>query len=126
MSSVPRETVSCGVRVSSVGQLRSVDVRGVGLLRGVPVRGVPLRGVRVGCVHQLRGVRSALALPDGLSHQSPREVLSVAMQELRRAAGARKFSRVARRLAALAEGRSERVTWSSRTWPSRKSLRGVC
>lgn len=112
MSSVPRDTLLRGVSVSSVGQLRGVQFSGV-RLRSVPVRGVgQLRGVRV---------RSALALPDGQSHQSPREVLSVALNELRRAAEARKFSRVARRLAALAEGRIERITWSSR-----KSLRGVC
>jgi hypothetical protein len=72
----------------------------------------------------LRGVslRHALAsFPDGQSHQSPREVLSVAMNEIRRAAEARKFARVARRLAGLAQGRSKRVTWSSV-----KSPRGVC
>jgi hypothetical protein len=113
VSSVPRNTLLRGVRVSGVGQLSCVPVSSVGWLPGVPVRGVG----RLRC----RSTRAALALPDGQSHQSPREVLSVAMNELRRAGEAKRFSRIARRLAVLADGRSERVTWSSR-----KSLRGVC
>ena len=113
VSSVPRDTLLRGVRVSGVSELPSVPVSGVGWLRGVPVRGVD----RFPCV----SVRSALALPDDQLHQSPREVLSVAMNELRRAGEAKRFQRIARRLAAVAEGRSQRVTWSSR-----KSLRGVC
>jgi hypothetical protein len=113
VSSVPKDTLLRGVRVSGVSELGCVPVSSVGWLRGVRVRGVD----------QLSRVtaRSALALPDGLPHQSPRKVLSVAMNELRRAAEANRFERVARRLAALAEGRSKRITWSSR-----KSPRGVC
>jgi hypothetical protein len=42
------------------------------------------------------------------------------MNELRRAAEAKKGMRIAQRLAILAEGKAERVTWSSQ-----KSLRGV-
>ena len=54
-------------------------------------------------------------------HQYPRDVLALTMMGLRRAAEARKGKRIVRRLAALGEGKVERVTWSSRT-----SLRGVC
>lgn len=122
MRSVPRV-----VRVSGVDQLFGVHVSGVEQLRGVSgvrVSGLQhLPGMRVSGVQQLRDVRlrSALALPDGRLHQSPREVLRATMHELRRASEAKRFMRIARRLAGLAEGRTERVTWSSR-----KSLRGVC
>ena len=101
MSSVSRGIQLRGVRMSTVGGSRDVRVSGVGQWR---------------CV----SARLALALPDGQSHQSPREVLGVAMNELRRAAEAKRFMRLARRLADIAEGRIERVTWSSR-----KSPRGV-
>lgn len=131
VSSVPRETLLRGVRVSGVGQLcgvglRGVDVSGVGRLRSLRASGVePSSSVRVSGVQQLRGVRSrsalAFALPDVRLHQSPREVLRATMHELRRAAEAKRFLRIARRLAGLARGRTERVLWSSR-----KSLRGVC
>jgi hypothetical protein len=118
--SVPRD-----VRVSGVDQLSGVHVSGVQQLlgvNGVHVSGLQqLPGVRVSGVQQLRDVRSALALPDGRLHESPREVLRATMHELRRASEAKRFLRIARRLAGLAEGRTERVTWSSR-----KSLRGVC
>jgi hypothetical protein len=43
------------------------------------------------------------------------------MEHLRRAAEAKRGMRIAKRLADLAEGKAERVKWSSR-----KSLRGVC
>ena len=92
----------------------------------VPVSGVQkrvlLRSVDVSGVGQLRSlrVRSAFVLPQCEARQSPREVLAFAMTELRRAAEAKKGLRIAQRLAILAEGKSERVTWSSQ-----KSLRGV-
>jgi hypothetical protein len=124
--SVPRESLLRGVRVSGVDQLFSVHVSGVQQLprvSGVRVSSLQLRDVRVSGVQQLRGVRlrSALALPESRLHQSPREVLRATMHELRRAAEAKRFLRIAGRLAGLAKGRTERVTWSSR-----KSLRGVC
>lgn len=112
-----------GIGPSRVFQLSS-DSRSKG---GVPVSGVqksvPLRSVRVSGVGQLHALsaRSALAFSPSESRQSPREVLASAIQELRRAAEAKKGMRIAQRLATLAEGKSERVTWSSR-----KSLRGVC
>lgn len=91
-------------------------------------RSVQLRGVCVSGVGQLRPLRvsSEFASSQFLLHQcelrqSPRKVLALAMQELRRAAEAKKGMRIARRLALLAEGKPERVTWSSR-----KSLRGGC
>jgi hypothetical protein len=94
-----------GVSVSSVQtgvRLRSVDVSGVGAVRSW-------------------SVRSAYAFPEYASRKAPREVLALAMAELRRAAEAKKGMRIARRLATIAEGRVERVTWSSR-----KIRRGVC
>ena len=79
-------------------------------------KSVQLRRVAVSAVGELRSVstRSALALCDYKSRQSPREVLGLAMHELRRAAEAKKSMRIARRLASLAEGKTERVSWSSR------------
>lgn len=112
-----------GIGPSRVFQLSS-DSRSKG---GVPVSGVQksvqLRGVRVSGVGQLHALsaRSAFASSASESRQSPRDVLASAIQELRRAAEAKKGRRIAQRLATLAEGKSERVTWSSR-----KSLRGVC
>ena len=82
-------------------------------LRSVPVSGVS-------CQLRSLSLRTAFALPEYESCQSPRKVLALAMTELRRAAEAKKGLRIAQRLATLAEGRSERVTWSSQ-----KSLRGV-
>jgi hypothetical protein len=102
----------------------SVDSRSKG---GVPVSGVQksvqLRSVGVSGVGQLRPLRarSAFALSKYESRQSPREVLALAMKQLRQAAEAKKGLRIAQRLAKLAEGKPERVSWSSR-----KSLRGVC
>jgi hypothetical protein len=99
----------------------SVDSRSKG---SVPVSGVQksvqLRGVGVSGVRPLRA-RSAFALSQCESRQSPRDVLAFAMKQLRQAAEAKKGMRIAQRLAKLAEGKPERVTWSSR-----KSLRGVC
>lgn len=63
--------------------------------------------------------RSSLAFFQREHGQSPRAVLTSAMKSLRRAAEERKYVRIARRLNALAEGKVERVTWSSRM-----SLRG--
>lgn len=144
MSSVPREALLRSVRVSGVC-VSGVCVSGVSELRGLPVSGVDrfgsvgmsgvarlrslrsggvaLCGVRASSVQRFSSVRScsALALPEGRLHQSPREVLRATMHELRRAAEANRFSRIARRLAGLAEGKKERVAWSSR-----KSLRGAC
>lgn len=88
-------------------QLRSVHVSGV-RMSGVPCQLRPL------------STRSAFASSVCESRQSPREVLTFAMNELRRAAEAKKGMRIAQRLAILAEGKAERVTWSSQ-----KSLRGV-
>jgi hypothetical protein len=91
--------------------------------KSVPVRSVHVSGVRVsGVPCRLRSLstRSAFALSECESRQSPREVLAFAMSELRRAAEANKGKRIAQRLAILAEGKHERVTWSSP-----KSLRGV-
>ena len=91
--------------------------------KSVPVRGVHVSGVRVsGVPCQLRSLstRSAFALSECESRQYPREVLAFAMNELRRVAEAKKGKRIAQRLAILAGGKCERVTWSSR-----KSLRGV-
>ena len=91
--------------------------------KSVQLRSVHVSGVRVsGVPCQLRplSTRSAFVLPEYASRQSPREVLALAMTELRRAAEARKGLRIAQRLAILAEGKAERVTWSSQ-----KSLRGV-
>ena len=91
--------------------------------KSVPVRSVHVSGVRVsGVPRQLRSLstRSAFALSVCESRQSPREVLAFAMNELRRAAEAKKGKRIAQRLAILADGKHERVTWSSQ-----KSLRGV-
>jgi hypothetical protein len=86
---------------------------------------VQLRRVRVSSVPQLRPlcVRPAFALSqyEYASRQSPRVVIALAMEQLRRAAEAKKGTRIAQRLANLAEGKVERVTWLSR-----KSLRGVC
>ena len=82
-------------------------------LRSVHVSGVP-------CQLRPLSTRSAFASSVCESRQSPREVLTLAMNELRRAAEAKKGMRIAQRLAILAEGNAERVTWSSQ-----KSLRGV-
>ena len=84
-------------------QLRSVDVCGVGSLR-------------------LSSMRPGVAFSEYASSRSPREVLAFAMKELRQAAEAKKGLRIAKRLAALAEGKRERAS----SWSSRKSLRGVC
>ena len=108
--------------LSSDSQSRgSVPVSSV--QKSAPVRGVHVSGVGVsGVPSRLRSssTRSAFALSECESRQSPREVLAFAMNELRRAAEAKKGKRIAQRLAILAEGKHERVTWSSR-----KSLRGV-
>jgi hypothetical protein len=86
-------------------------------------KSVQLRGVEVRSVESLRPLRSRpVAFPEVASCKTPREVLAFAMKELRRAAEAKKGQRIARRLAALAEGKSERAS----SWSSRKSLRGVC
>jgi hypothetical protein len=79
-----------------------------------------LRGVSVSGVGRLRALRVRTEFPKSASPQYPREVLALAMNELRRAAEAKKCRRIARRLANLAEGKCERVTWR------RKNLRGVC
>lgn len=91
--------------------------------KSVPLRGVGVSGVRVSSVGQLRPLRarSAFALSQCVSRQSPRDVLAFAMKQLRQAAEAKKGLRIAQRLAKLAGGKPERVSWSSR-----KSLRGVC
>ena len=47
------------------------------------------------------------------------------MTELRRAAEAKKGLRIAQRLAILAEGKAERVTWSSSKEPTWRSLSEV-
>ena len=102
----------------------SVDSRSKG---SAPVssvqKNVPLRSVGVSGVSQLRSLRmrSALVLSKRESHKFPRDVLAFAMEQLRRAAEAKRGMRIATRLAALAKGKPERVKWSSR-----KSLRGVC
>jgi hypothetical protein len=115
-------TVSRVFPLSSDSQCRgSVPVSSV--QKSVPVRSVHVSGVRVsGVPSRLRSssTRSAFALSVCESRQSPREVLAFAMNELRRVAEAKKGKRIARRLATLAEGKHERVTWLSR-----KSLRGV-
>ena len=94
-----------------------------GVQKSVQWRGVGSGGVEVSILGPFRSlrVRPAFALSSAESRQSPREVLAFTMNELRRAAEAKKYRRIARRLATLAEGKCERVTWSSR-----KSLRGVC
>jgi len=99
----------------------SVPVSGV--QKSLQLRSVGVSGVGVSSVGQLRPLRpsSAFALSKYESRQSPREVLALAMKQLRQAAEAKKGLRIAQRLAKLAEGKPERVSWSSR-----KSLRGVC
>ena len=89
-------------------QLRSVDVRGVDVCGVGPLR--------------LSSMRPGVAFSEYASSRSPREVLAFAMKELRQAAEAKKGLRIAKRLAALAEGKRERAS----SWSSRKSLRGVC
>lgn len=91
-------------------------------------KSVQLRGVCVSGVGELGLLRvssefasSQFLLRQCELRQSPRKVLALAMQELRRAAEAKKGMRIAKRLALLAEGKPERVRWSSQ-----KSLRGVC
>ena len=89
-------------------------------------KSVQLRSVSgVGQLRLLRAssefASSQCQLRHGESRQSPKKVLALAMKQLRRAAEAKKGMRIAKRFALLAEGKSERVTWSSR-----KSLRGVC
>ena len=92
-------TVS-GVR--KFGELCPVELRSVASLRSLSLRPVEF--------------------PEVASRKAPREVLAFAMKELRRAAEAKKGQRIARRLAALAEGKRQRAS----AWSSRKSLRGVC
>jgi hypothetical protein len=89
-----------------------------GVRKSVELRGVEVRSVASLCQLSLRPV----ALPEVASGKAPREVLAFAMKELRRVAEAKKGQRIARRLAALAEGKCERAS----PWSSRKSLRGVC
>ena len=122
----------CVNGVAPTDVLSALEERSKG---SVPVSGVPkavqLRGVDVSSVRARSvGVRSVSSLrllslrPESAfaSSTSPREVLAFAMKELRRAAEAKKGSRIAKRLAALAEGKCERAS----SWSSRKSLRGVC
>lgn len=110
----------CSVVVDSRSR-GSVPVSGV--QKSVQLRGVGVSSVCMSSLGQLRPLRArtAFALSQYESRQSPRNVLALAMKQLRQAAEAKKGVRIAQRLAKLAKGKPERVSWSSR-----KSLRGVC
>lgn len=76
-------------------------------------KGVSLRASGA-CVSRFVPLRPrSLVLVEYGYHQSPCDVLALAMNELRRAAKARKNKRITRRLAAIAEGRTERVIESN-------------
>ena len=99
-------------------QVRTCSVSSV--QKVVSLRSGVVSGVRPLCASRVRPA-FVLSQYEYVSRQSPRAVIALAMEQLRRAAEARKGTRIAQRLASLAEGKVERVTWSSL-----KSLRGVC